>query len=263
MQDKVSFLLNEFPDTEWSGPAWYEIMKSDGDFPEKVMLVYFKPIDLGDSTSTELDGEELGKLLPDLYKDKPELKDCALGLIHSHHTLGAFFSQTDKDTALDNASATGLYFSTVVASEKTKCVFGFSYEDRLGFNHFVEGDVYKPKEKIVINPEWKKEAKSIAKKAKEKKKSYFGSFNYKYYNGESSQRTMFDSYLSPASKLLNADIVEEEDEEDMILTAIDAFIINRNFNQFASDIRAINSGLDASNVLKEYYKENSINSLRI
>lgn len=267
MQDKVTFLLDKFPETEWSGPAWYEITESDGDFPVKVTLVYFLPIDLGDSTSTELDGEELGKILPDLYKNKPELKDCALGLIHSHHELGAFFSQTDKDTALDNASSTGLYFSTVVASEKEKCVFGFSYEDRLGFTHFIEGNVHKPKETIVVEFEWKKEAKNIAKKAKEKEKKVFGNFSYKYYNGQSSQKTIFDSYnksySSPASKLLNASIVEEGDVEDMILTAIDAFIIDSNFNQFALDIKAIDSNLDATDVLRKYYKENSINSIGI
>ena len=69
---KVNYLLRRFKNTEWSGPAWYRILKSSKDgFPIKVKLEHFIPIDLGDATSTEQDGEVLGKLLPKVYKKSP------------------------------------------------------------------------------------------------------------------------------------------------------------------------------------------------
>jgi hypothetical protein len=267
MLNKAKYFLHKFPNTEWSGPAWYRIDKSDGDFPSEVTLLYFKPLDLGDSTSTELDGEDLGKILPNLYKEKPELKDCALGLIHSHHTLGAFFSQTDKDTALENASKTGLYFSTVVASEKKKCVFGFSYEDRLGFAHFIEGETKKPRQRITIQKDWRKEARAIKKKSDSKPKNSWVNYGYKYYNGNNLETyngydyQQADMFGSPATKALNASIVE--DEEDMILNAIDSYIIDGNFSKFNQDIKSIDEKLDSTKVLKKYYKENSIRRIGI
>jgi len=262
MKDKIIYLLRTFPNTEWSGPAFYKVDKKQDDFPLKVTLLYFVPIDLGDSTSTELDGEELGKMLYKLYKQKPELKDCALGLIHSHHTLGAFFSGTDKDTALENATNTGLYFSTVVASEKKKCVFGFSYRDRLGIGHFIEGKVVKPMRKIVVDKQWKEEANTIKAKAKKETKNSWANYGYRYYDGYNvNQRSMFNA--SPATKALSANIVEDIDNEDLILNAIDAYIISSDFRRFKLDLEAIDKNLDATTVIREYYKENSINKIGI
>ena len=164
---KVNYLLRRFKNVEWSGPAWYRILKKDGDgFPTKVRLEHFTPIHLGDGTSTELDGEELGKLLPKVYKKKPELGKCFMGLIHSHHTMGAFFSGTDKEAIHQESSKEGLYFSTVVASEKEKCVTAVGYKDQYGFSQMIEGEVSNLlKEKS--EPEWRYEADKIEKKRKE------------------------------------------------------------------------------------------------
>ena len=70
--NKINYLHHRFDKTEWSGPAWYTINKQTKQgFPEQVELAYFKPIDLGNTGSTELDGEELGKVLPAIYKKYP------------------------------------------------------------------------------------------------------------------------------------------------------------------------------------------------
>ena len=167
MLEKINYLLNHFKNLEWSGPAWYRVTKTNKKgFPLKVSLVYFKPIHLGHGTETELDGADMGKLLPQIYKKQPELKDCFLGLIHSHHTMGAFLSGTDKDTALEQAAQDGLFFSTVVASEKEKFDCCLTYQDQFGFANLIEGKVSIPKVKIKVPQEWRNEAKKIEKDKK-------------------------------------------------------------------------------------------------
>ena len=179
MHNKVSYLLNRFKNTEWSGPAWYNITKTkDNGFPEKVELVYFKPIHLGHGTETEIDGEKLGKLLPKLYKKFPDLKSCYLGLIHSHHTMGAFLSGTDKDTAREQATSDGFFFSTVVASQKDPYACCFTYADRYGYTNLIDGEVKVDMPKVKVPKEWVAEATAIKKaKDKEPKITYFNNSN--------------------------------------------------------------------------------------
>lgn len=176
MHNKVSYLLKRFKSTEWSGPAWYHIVKTlDNGFPSEVELVYFKPIHLGHGTETEVDGEKLGKLLPKVYKKYPDLKSCYLGLIHSHHTMGAFLSGTDKDTAREQAPRDGFFFSTVVASQKDPYDCCFTYSDRFGYTNLLEGEVEVSMPKVDIPKAWVAEATAIQKaKKKEVKTTYTG-----------------------------------------------------------------------------------------
>tara|TARA_R100000742_G_C4279554_1_gene104459 strand:- start:3435 stop:4271 length:837 start_codon:yes stop_codon:yes gene_type:complete len=177
IQNKINYLLSRFKKVEWSGPAWYSIDKVDEDnFPVEVSLQYFKPIHLGHGTETELDGDAMGKLLPKIYKRFPDLKDCFLGLIHSHHTMGAFLSGTDKDTAKDQAVKDGIFFSTVVASSGEPFDCCLTYKDQFGFTNLVEGEVITPVIKVDIPQEWKQEATKIEKaKKKENKITYVNS----------------------------------------------------------------------------------------
>lgn len=176
IHNKVNYLLSRFATTEWSGPAWYQVLKTkDNGFPELVSLVYFKPIHLGHGTETELDGNKMGKLLPRVYKKFPDLKDCYLGLIHSHHNMGAFLSGTDKDTAREQATSDGFFFSTVVASNKDPYDCCFTYLDRFGYSNLIEGEVDVQMPEMTVPKEWKYEATQIEKaKKKENKVTYVG-----------------------------------------------------------------------------------------
>jgi len=176
IHNKVNYLLSRFATTEWSGPAWYQVLKTkDNGFPEVVSLVYFKPIHLGHGTETELDGDKMGKLLPKVYKKFPDLKDCYLGLIHSHHNMGAFLSATDKDTAREQATNDGFFFSTVVASNRDPYDCCFTYLDRFGYSNLIEGKVDVQQPAMVVPKEWKYEATSIEKaKKKENRVTYIG-----------------------------------------------------------------------------------------
>jgi len=165
--------LTRFKDIEWSGPAWYNVKKQENNgFPIDVELAYFKPIHLGNGAETELDGNTMGKLLPRVYKKSPDLKNCFLGLIHSHHTMGAFLSSTDEDTALEQAVFDGLFFSTVVASSKSPFATCVTYRDQFGYSNIIEGEV-ETDVQLQVPKEWKQEATRIEKaKKKEDKKGY-------------------------------------------------------------------------------------------
>ena len=164
--------MTRFKSKEWSGPAWYGVNKREKNgFPSEVSLNHFVAIDLGHATETEIDGEKLGKILPQIYKENKKLKNCYLGLIHSHHNMGAFFSGTDKDTALEQAPLEGLFFTTVVASDKDEFCTGVSYRDHFGFPNFIEGDVVADY-KVDVPKEWKAEAKKIEKENKKTKIVY-------------------------------------------------------------------------------------------
>jgi len=192
IQNKINFLLSRFKKTEWSGPAWYSIDKVDTDgFPIEVSLQYFKPIHLGHGTETELDGNAMGKLLPGVYKRFPDLKKCYLGLIHSHHTMGAFLSGTDKETAKEQAVKDGIFFSTVVASSGEPFDCCLTYKDQFGFTNLVEGEVIVPELTISIPKEWKAEATKIEKAKKEETK-------ITYVNQSTNQISAFNGYRGSA-----------------------------------------------------------------
>ncbi len=224
IQNKINFLLSRFKKTEWSGPAWYSIDKTDEDgFPVEVSLQYFKPIHLGHGTETEVDGDAMGKLLPKIYKRFPDLKDCFLGLIHSHHTMGAFLSGTDKDTAKEQAVKDGIFFSTVVASSGEPFDCCLTYKDQFGFTNLVEGEIITPIVAVDIPKEWKQEATKIEKaKKKENKLTYintstnqlsaFGGHNRNYNNNY--------GYGYGGYANLNS-LVEKEDEPQKKTTAYD------------------------------------------
>ena len=200
------------------------IDKTDEDgFPVEVSLQYFKPIHLGHGTETEVDGDTMGKLLPTIYKRFPDLKDCFLGLIHSHHTMGAFLSGTDKETAKDQAVKDGIFFSTVVASSGEPFDCCLTYKDQFGFTNLVEGEITTPVVAVDIPKEWKQEATKIEKaKKKENKITYintstnqlsaFGGHNRNYNNNY--------GYGYGGYANLNS-LVEKEDEPQKKTTAYD------------------------------------------
>lgn len=166
--NKIRYFLRRFPSKEWSGPAWYSLKTNKTGYPVSFKLEEFHPLDLGGHSSTEWDAKDLAVILKDKLKNKA-LKKCLMGLLHSHHTMGAFFSGTDSDTILDMAPMQGFYPSLVVASGgKAEYAFGFSYQDQYGSAHWVEFDdddkVKGPK--IKARKDWVKIASHIEEENK-------------------------------------------------------------------------------------------------
>jgi hypothetical protein len=218
IHQKILYLLRRFKSIEWSGPAWYEIVKArKNGFPEEVKLTYFLPIHLGSAAETELDGDMVGKLLPKVYKKMPELAKGShyLGLIHSHHTMGAFLSGTDKETAREQSTGDGIFFSTVVASSGEPFDCCFTYRDRFGYSNLIEGEVEVSQPKIKIPKEWSAEARKIEKAKKEETKigytngnqiqMYGNNYGYGYgYGG-------YNGYYN--NNNLNVDLTEKDEKD--------------------------------------------------
>lgn len=169
-------------------------------FPTQFELVYFLPLNLGSPGATDWDAEALAPHLPEILQRQPELVDDHIlqGNIHSHHTMGAFFSNTDQSTLVEHARnlAPGAFYpSLVVASEKEPYAFAFSYPDQYDYIHIVEGDVEEPLQDV--SEAWVTEADAIAaakkaadaaKKAKWTQQQYASPYGGKPYGSYSHER---------------------------------------------------------------------------
>lgn len=193
MANKITYLLNRWKSCEWSGPAWYSFKVNKNGFPDSFKLEYFALLDKGSASSTEWEGKDFAKIMPKIINRYPKLKKAVVGNIHSHHSMGAFFSGTDEELLNQNA-AKSFYPSLVVASSKNPFAFAISYLDQYNQPHIIESD----EDDIIIDipsprDEWIKEADKVEKASK---KSYsqglWGSQKYTPGKGGSlQQQTMF------------------------------------------------------------------------
>lgn len=182
--DKYNYLLTRFPDTEWSGPGWYKIKLNEQGYPDTIKLMHFHPLDLGGHASTEWEAKDFAKIMRKTYEDNPSLKSCYIGLIHSHHNMGAFLSGTDKATIEDNSPKEGFYCSLVVSSKPGKeLAFGFGYQDQYENIHVVEIDDINIPISHNVDPAWVKEADIIEKANKPVRPTYSGYSRYTNLNG--------------------------------------------------------------------------------
>ena len=94
VEEKIRYLCNQVHDREWSGTLFYT---AEGSFEEKTFKATCLDIcvmDIGNTVTTVVTDS------PDIvtYRiDHPELLNGTVyeGIVHSHHNMGAFFSQTD------------------------------------------------------------------------------------------------------------------------------------------------------------------------
>ena len=185
--DKVRYFLKTFKSLEWSGPAWYSHEKDEYGFPEKITLEYWYPLDLGSTGETDWDGADLIKIYPKLRKEFPEIgKAWVQGNIHSHHSMGAFFSGTDQQQLIDGSNE-NFYYSLVVSTKPGKeLAFAVSYPDQFGQVHITEIEEIETDDITEVLPEWKKESKWI-----KKHKTSTDLTLFKYNNRNTRQATLF------------------------------------------------------------------------
>lgn len=85
-------------------------------------------------------------ILNDLLKEDPRLENAFMGMIHSHHSMKAFFSTTDVTTLEEHAPAKEFYMSLVVSTSAVQSrAFAVSYIDQYGLPQTYEI----PKESII------------------------------------------------------------------------------------------------------------------
>lgn len=111
VEEKIRYLLRKFPHTEWSGVLFYT---HEGTFEDNSLVVTCQdifPMDLGTSGWTEF---KMSEDVAAYMADNIELFDCEMGLVHSHHILGAFFSGQDNLMLQQEGDDTNCFVSLVV-----------------------------------------------------------------------------------------------------------------------------------------------------
>ena len=176
----MQHLLKKFPDTEWSGVAFYQKVEPDkSGWSDTWRIVDFYPIDLGSTAATEFDGEQLLEMQCKAYEDNNETKECLKGLIHSHHGLsgGAYISSVDK-AHLEHAANDVGYPSFVVAHQETRSPFAFAVSYTNQYGHLMLVTDYKEacfvmehNDKCVPSGLFKECIKSLDKQEKKSKKA--------------------------------------------------------------------------------------------
>ena len=117
--NQIKYLCKEIPKEEWSGVLFYSI---EGTIKEpskmKITLEDILPMHKGTSAYTEYTFDER---VIDHMMNNEYLENCRIGHIHSHNTMGVFFSGTDWSELEDNAPNHNLYLSLIVNNYMDFC----------------------------------------------------------------------------------------------------------------------------------------------
>lgn len=111
VEEKIRYLLRKFPSTEWSGVLF---VTHKGTFENNDLVITSKdiyPMDLGTAGWTEF---KMNEDVAAYMAENIELFDCNIALIHSHHSMGAFFSQQDDKMLQQEGNDTNCFVSLVV-----------------------------------------------------------------------------------------------------------------------------------------------------
>ena len=116
VEEKIRYLIRKFPSTEWSGVLFYT---HTGSFEQGDLEIHCEdifPMDLGTGTFTDfkMDESVVGYIAENI-----DLFGCDTGLVHSHHTMGAFFSGTDTSTLRAEGNDTNCFVSLIVDTKGT------------------------------------------------------------------------------------------------------------------------------------------------
>lgn len=116
VEEKIRYLIRKFPSTEWSGVLFYSHTGGfeTGDLVINCEDIY--PMDLGTSGFTEF---SMAPEVSNYIANNMELFDCEMALVHSHHSMGAFFSGTDLSTLQKEGNDTNCFVSLVVDTRGT------------------------------------------------------------------------------------------------------------------------------------------------
>ena len=116
VEEKIRYLIRKFPSTEWSGVLFYTHTGKFEDGSLEIQCQDIYPMDLGTGTFTDfkMDESVVGYIAENI-----DLFGCDMGLVHSHHSLGAFISGTDSNTIRTEGNDTNCFVSLVVDTKGT------------------------------------------------------------------------------------------------------------------------------------------------
>ena len=116
VEEKIRYLIRKFPSTEWSGVLF---ITHQGSFENNDLVITCKdifPMDLGSAGWTEF---RMSEDVAAYMAQNIELFDCEIGLLHSHHQLGAYFSGQDNAMLQQEGNDTNCFVSLVVDTRGT------------------------------------------------------------------------------------------------------------------------------------------------
>ena len=110
--NQIQWLCKEIPKVEWSGILFYSIEGTIRE-PEKMVLTLkdILPMQKGTASYTEYSFDER---VIDYRMENEEADEWKVAHIHSHNTMGVFFSGTDWEELEDNAPNHNIYLSLIV-----------------------------------------------------------------------------------------------------------------------------------------------------
>ena len=107
---KIDYMCKCISNIEWSGVLFFNV---EGNLKEGLTIipVDIYPMDKGNGSYTEYDFTEE---VFDYYDKYPDRFGMKYGHIHSHHSMGSFFSGTDVRELVDNCVNHSYYVSLIV-----------------------------------------------------------------------------------------------------------------------------------------------------
>ena len=116
VEEKIRYLIRKFPSTEWSGVLFYTHTGTFENEDLKLTCEDFLPMDLGTGGWTEF---KMNEDVAAYIAENIELFSCELGILHSHHSLGAFLSGQDIKRIQEDGNDTNCFLSLVVDTRGT------------------------------------------------------------------------------------------------------------------------------------------------
>lgn len=118
LEAKIKYLSHLYPNNEWSGVLFVEYKGSikNEDFVVIAKDLYL--MDIGSSTFTAFESKSASYFK---YMVENNLEDCDFGLIHTHHTMKAFFSTTDSSELNSTGKTRDIYVSLIVNNKGEYC----------------------------------------------------------------------------------------------------------------------------------------------
>src|SRR6478609_817529 len=111
LEAQILQLCQDISRDEWSGTLLYRTEGTFGQPNFKFISKYIYLQDIGSQAYTEY---ELGKDLPRFLMKNKEFMGMKWGHIHSHNSMGVFFSGTDTDEIEGNSKFHAFYLSLIV-----------------------------------------------------------------------------------------------------------------------------------------------------
>lgn len=151
VENMIDYLHKSVGAIEWSGILFYKLVGGNinglKDLQFQAQFIY--PMNIGSHAYTEFDYS--GEIM-NAYDVKDDLIECSSGMIHTHHSMGAFFSGTDTDELLSNSKNFNYYISLVVNFAKDyKCKIAFPSKTKTVREYLIknsEGQLVKAKSSV-------------------------------------------------------------------------------------------------------------------